>query len=238
MDFFWKTPMFKHLLVASLALIPALASAGATLTAMETRWLQAASPVLAYSQRIKLPIDIVVQPLAGPDDVPLAMGFQEGRCKLVLSMRGNPQAESILDAVPEADRTVLMEAMAAHEVAHCWRYVQGAWHALPHGFMETGQQRAASAELLAESKTLRDNRREEGFADLVALAWTQSHHPQRYAQVYAWLAALREKQPVAGGAHDTRAWVRLARDGGIFKNTATPFEDASGAWRQGLLGEE
>ena len=230
--------MFNHLLVASLALLSAPVNAGAALTAMETRWLQAASPVLAYSQRIKLPIDIVVQPVAGPNDVPLAMGFRDGRCKLVLSMRGNPDAESVLNAVPEADRSVLMEAMAAHEVAHCWRYAQGAWHALPQGFIDTGKKHAANDELVAESTSMRDDRREEGFADLAALAWTQGRHPQRYAQVYAWLAALREKQPVAGGTHDTRAWVRLAHDASIFKNTATPFEGASGAWRQGLLGEQ
>jgi len=53
------------------------ASAGAAqLTETETRWLQAGSPVLAYAkQELKLPIDIVVQPQAGPNDVPLAMGL-------------------------------------------------------------------------------------------------------------------------------------------------------------------
>jgi hypothetical protein len=230
--------MFKHLLIASLALFPAFACAGAALTDMETRWLKAASPVLAYSQRIKLPIDIVVQPVAGPNDVPMAMGFANGRCKLVLSMRGNPEAESVLDAVPEDDRAVLMEAMAAHEVGHCWRYAQGAWHALPNGFVETGGRRAKNPELQDELRTMRDNRREEGFADLVALAWTQRQHPERYAQVYAWLAALRDRQPVAGGSHDTRAYVRLAQDASVFQNTASPFESAGGAWQQGLLREE
>jgi ADP-ribose pyrophosphatase YjhB (NUDIX family) len=230
--------MLKQLLIASFALFPALASAGAQLTDMETRWLKAASPVLAYSQRIKLPIDIIVQPQARPNDVPLAMGFMDGRCKLVLSMRGNPDAEKVLDKVPEAQRGVLMEAMAAHEVGHCWRYAQGAWHALPAGFVETGEETADDPALLVESKAMRENRREEGFSDLVALAWTKRHHPESYSLVYNWLAELRKHQPVAGSGHDTRVWVRLASDGSVFQETASPFEDARSAWRQGLLNDE
>ncbi len=233
--------MFKQKLRVALAVIAASLSVPATaaaLTEMETRWLKAAGPVLAYSQRIKLPIDIIVQPLARANDVPMAIGFQDGRCKLVLSMRGNPDAEKVLDNTPVALRTVLMEAMAAHEIGHCWRYAQGAWHALPHGFVDAGAQDADSAELVAESRQLRENRREEGFADLVALAWTKRHHPASYDQVYAWLAALRAHPPVAGSSHDTRAWVRLARDASIFKQGATPFDDAGAAWSEGLLNAE
>lgn len=229
--------MFKHLLVVSLALIPAFASAGAALTEMETRWLKAAGPVLAYSQRIKLPIDIIVQPVTRPNDVPMAMGFADGRCKLVLSMRGNPEAEKVLDKVPEADRGVMMEAMAAHEVGHCWRYVQGAWHELPAGFVDAAEQHAANLDLQADLKKMRDNRREEGFADLVALAWTKRQHPEHYAKVHAWIEALRNDQPAPGGSHDTRAWVRLAGDASVFRPAATPFDEVSAAWRQGLLGE-
>jgi hypothetical protein len=204
--------MFKRLLIAAIILVPALAHAGARLTAMETRWLKAAGPVLAYAQRLHLPIDIIVQPTARPTDVPLAMGFMDGRCKLVLSMRGNPDAEQVLDKVPQDRHGVLMEAMAAHEVGHCWRYAQGVWHALPAGFTET----AGAPALPPESAALRDNRREEGFADMVALAWTKRFHPDSYGQVYAWLAAVRSEQPAPGGGHDTRTWVRLARDGSVF----------------------
>jgi hypothetical protein len=226
--------MFKSILIASLCLFPAFSHAGAALTDMEMRWLKAAGPVLAYSQRIKLPIDIIVQPVARPNDVPMAMGFADGRCKLVLSMRGNPDAEKVLDQVADADRAVLMEAMAAHEVGHCWRYAQGVWHALPAGFeskAEPGTDDQATIEVLR-------NRREEGFADLVALAWTKRAHPERYNQVYAWLATLRSEQTAPGGSHDTRAWVRLARDGSVFKTAATPFDEASGTWSEGLLSDE
>jgi hypothetical protein len=232
--------MLKQILSVSLCLISACASAEPGLTALETRWLRAAAPVLAYSQGLKLPIDIIVQPHASAGDVPLAMGFDGGRCKLVLSMRGNPDAETILEQVPEAERGLLIEAMTAHEVGHCWRYAQGVWHALPAGFVEVGEEHAENDDqlLLAELKAIRESRREEGYADLVALAWTGRRHPQQYAEVYAWLASVRSSQVVARNAHDTRIWLHLATDAGAFDRSANPFDAVRATWSKGLLSDE
>lgn len=211
----------------------------APLTDVEVRWIKAGAPVIAHARELKLPLDIIVQPQAGPNDVPLAMGFADGRCKLVLSMRGNPQAETILDGVPEPDRGVLIEAMTAHELAHCWRYAQGVWHALPAGFVEVGEEQAASEELLEQARAMRETRREEGYADLAALAWTQARHPASYAQVHRWLAGVRAQQPVAHSAHDTRSWVRLAQNASVFDHNARVaapvFEQVRALWQQGLL---
>jgi hypothetical protein len=234
--------MFKSFF-AALGAACLTGAAGATvaapdLTPLEQRWLGAALPVLAYARSIDLPIDIVVQPKAGPNDVALAMGFAAGRCKLVLSLRGNPAAEKVFDGVPAAGRAQLIEAMAAHEIGHCWRYVQGSWHALPAGFVEVNEERAADPALLEMSKELRETRREEGYADLVALAWIRRSHPADYARIHAWLDKVRSKQPVARGGHDTRAWVRLAHDGARFGAAARPFEDALPLWREGLLHED
>lgn len=225
----------RTLLIASLCLLSQTAT-GAELTAQETRWLTAAAPVLAYSKKLNLPVDIIVQPTARPGAVPLAMGFDGGRCKLVLTLRGNPDAEAVLAGVPEPARRQLIEAMAAHELGHCWRYAQGAWHSLPAGFVETGAETAADASLLIAAKQIRETRREEGYADLVALAWTQYRNPEEYARVYAWLESVRRNPPVPRGGHDTHAWVQLARDGKRFGDAAQPFEDAAPLWREGLLG--
>lgn len=225
--------MFKSLL--SLALLAGSAAQAAELTALEQRWLQAASPVLAYSQSLKLPIDIIVQPQARASDVPLAMGFDGGRCKLVLSLRGNPQAETVLAAVPPERHGELIEAMAAHEVAHCWRHAQGAWNALPAGFAEVGEETAADARLLAASKALRESRREEAYADLAALAWTRQRNPEAYGRVHGWLEAIRTEQTQARGGHDTRVWVALARDASRMGQSGSPFDDVAALWREGLL---
>ncbi|WP_288381789.1 hypothetical protein [uncultured Massilia sp.] len=225
--------MLKPLLLAALCVAPALQAA--ELTALEQRWLKAAGPVLAYSQQLKLPLDITVQPQPRANDVPLAMGFDNGRCKLVMSLRNNPDAETILAGVPEAEQAPLIAAMAAHELAHCWRRAQGAWHALPAGFVEVNEESAADASLLAASKAMRETRREEGFADLAALAWTRHSNPDEYARVYRWLAGVRDKVAVPRSSHDTRAWVKLAGDGARFGRSGAPFEDADSLWRQGLL---
>ena len=230
--------MLKTLFIASLYLFSSPSLASAELTAQEIRWLKAASPVLAYSKRINLPIDVVVQPKAPVGTVPFAMGFVDGRCKLVLSMRGNPDAESVLKNVPESEHRLLIEAMAAHELGHCWRYAQGAWHKLPAGFTEVGDEFAEDQSLLDAAKALRENRREEGYADLVALAWTKQHHPDQYAKVYRWLESVRGHAPQVRTSHDTWAWVRLARDGKVFAATDNPFEDARAAWSRGLLEDE
>ena len=228
--------MFKSLLSCAL-LCSHLAGASAhaaELTALEQRWLQAAAPVLSYSQTLKLPMDIIVQPQARATDVPLAMGFAGGRCKLVLSLRGNPQAEAVFAKVPEGRQGELIEAMAAHEIAHCWRHAQGSWNVLPAGFTEVGEESASDGSLLALSRALRESRREEAYADLAALAWTRHRNPQAYARVHGWLASIRAGQTPRGG-HDTRAWVVLARDGERFGGAAAPFEDAAPLWREGLL---
>jgi len=231
--------MFKPLMVGALAaalFAPALHAA--ELTALEKRWLAAAGPVLAYSRQLKLPLDITVQPKPRPGDVPLAMGFDKGRCKLVMSLRNNPDAETVLAGIPEAQQGALIEAMAAHEIAHCWRYAQGAWHVLPAGFVEVGEERALDPSLLEASKAMRETRREEGFADLAALAWTRRSKPDEYARVYRWLAGVRDKVVVPRSGHDTRAWVRLAGDGATFGKAEAPFDNVSGLWREGLLAAE
>jgi hypothetical protein len=227
--------MFKPCL-ALLFLSAVITAEAAPLTALETRWLTAGAPVLAYAKQQQLPIDIIVQPQAGPNDVPMAMGFDQGRCKLVLSLRGNPDAEAVLAQVPAEQQALLIEVMTAHEVGHCWRYAQGSWHALPAGFVEATKDAADNPSLQALSKELRETRREEGFSDLVALAWTRRQHAADYAAVYTWLAALR--QPMAHGSHNTQAWLALASNTSVFDSEHSPFEQARALWSKGLLLDE
>ena len=222
--------MIKRAFLPLLLLTSGLASA-ADLTEMEIRWLSAGAAVLSYAkQDLKLPIDITVQPQAGPNDVPLALGYDKGRCKLVLSMRGNDNAEDILANVPAAQRPLMIEAMVAHEIGHCWRYAQGVWHALPAGFEARQPPQQGAAE------ELRDTRREEGYADLVALAWIQQQHPEQYASVAAWMRKVREPSP-AIGSHSTLNWLQLASTGAAFTPGLPVFEQANLVWRQGLLQE-
>ena len=226
--------MFKPLCLAALVCFSPLAAAGeAALTALEGQWIAAGMPVVRDARRQALPVDIVVQPGPQPDASPIALAIQDGRCKLVLSMRGNPGAEALMASLPPALFDAAAEAVFAHEIGHCRRYVQGAWNALPAGFAESGDDPADSARLAGLKREMRLTQREEGYADLVGLAWTRRAHPAQYAAILRWLEQARDDGP-SGRHHDTSAWLRLARDPSVFDTAGDVFEQAEAIWERGL----
>src|SRR5205085_3021007 len=106
----------RHALLAFLLAHLCIPAHAGELTELEMRWLKAGWPVVAFAKEQKLPLDIVVQPQAKPGDAPIAMGYVDQRCKLVLSMRGNPDAESTLAQIDPALIGPVVEAMVAHEL--------------------------------------------------------------------------------------------------------------------------
>jgi hypothetical protein len=226
----------KFFFAGALALASA-ACCAANLTETETRWLQGAVPVINYAQQqLKLPLDIVVQPQPAPGLPPLALGFVEGRCKLVLSMRGNPEAEATLERVEPSLRNAALELMAAHEIGHCRRYLDGAWLGVPAGFVAS----AAPASLKPEQRQawldMKATRREEGYGDLVGLAWTRQNHPELYGALRSWLVKERSRELIPGSHHDTLAWVKLAGDGRAFAGPGL-FDGVDSLWKAGLVAE-
>jgi len=227
------------LALATLLLAAHGAPAAADLTETEHRWLAGATPPVAWALRQGMPIDIVVLPQAEPGAAPIAMGYVDGRCKLVFAMRGNPAAEATLAAIPAPLLQATLEAMTAHEIGHCQRHRSGAFDSLPGGLadrpdvIETSQ---PTAELQAMAREMRVARREEAFADLVGLAWTHAHHADQYAQVLSWFDAARADESPRG-FHDTRHWLQLAHGDAAFADTASPFDQAAALWQQGLLDD-
>ena len=225
---------FFALLLASHA-----APAAADLTDTERRWLAGATPPVAWALKQGLPIDIVVLPQAQAGAAPIAMGYDEGRCKLVFAMRGNPAAESTLAQIPAPLRQATLEAMTAHEIGHCQRHRSGTFDSLPSGLTDQPdaiESRQPTAELQAMAREMRITRREEAFADLVGLAWTHAHHADQYAQVLAWFDAARSDE-TPRGFHDTRHWLALAHADDAFAEEASPFDLAAGMWLRGLLDD-
>ena len=215
------------------------AAAAADLTDTERRWLAGATPPVAWALKQGLPIDIVVLPQAQPGAAPIAMGYDEGRCKLVFAMRGNPAAESTLAAIPAPLLQATLEAMAAHEVGHCQRHRSGTFDSLPSGLSDKPdaiESRQPTLELQAIAREMRVTRREEAFADLVGLAWTHAHHADQYAQVLAFFDAARSDE-TPRGFHDTRHWLALAHAADAFAEKAGPFDQAAVMWQRGLLDD-
>ena len=228
--------MWKPLSAFAAALLALPACFASDLTPTEVRWLRGAGPVIAFVRNEKLPLDIVVQPQPTPGAAPLALAFVDGRCKLVLSMRGNAEAQATLERIEPDLLDATLELMAAHELGHCRRYLDGAWYGLPAGFSA-----AVPEELSPDLRTAYANmkavRREEGYGDLVGLAWAQRQHPQQYARLHAWLVAERTRDLLPGSHHDTLAWVRLAQDGGTLAGPSI-FAVAARLWAAGLAVEE
>jgi hypothetical protein len=224
--------------LSALGLLGFVASSlAADLTALEHRWLTGIWPVVVHARELKLPLDIVVQPQPTPGLTPLGMAFVDGRCKLVLSMRGNPKAQAMLDRIEPALLDSTLELMAAHELGHCHRHLQASFDVLPAGFTATQPPPALDPELHAAYLAMKATRREEGFSDLVGLAWTQRHHPALYATLHAWLLGERSRDVIRGSDHDTRAWLRLVGDSALLAD-ASIFDGATAAWELGLDAEE
>lgn len=211
-------------------------AAAADLSPTEQRWLRGSWPVVAYAKAAGMPLDIVVQPQPTPGLAPLALAFIDGRCKLVLSMRGNPEAEATLARIEPELVGPTLELMAAHELGHCRRYLDGAWHGVPAGFAHSGPV-GLSDEQREAWENMSAARREEGYGDLVGLAWTAEHHPQHYARLHAWLLAERSHDLAPGSPHDTLAWVRLAADCDAWAG-ASLFAAPARLWRAGLAAAE
>jgi len=226
----WKS------ILGGMVALASMGSLAAELTETEGRWLQGTWPVVAFAKQAQLPLDIVVQPQPAPGQAPLGLAFVDGRCKLVLSMRGNPEAEAALARIEPALLGPALELMAAHELGHCRRYLDGAWMGMPAGFTAT-EPEGLSAELRGAYLNMKAVRREEGFGDLVGLAWTRQHHPEAYARLYAWLNTERAHDLIPGSHHDTLAWLRLAGDGDLLAGP-TIFTSAMKLWQEGLVAEE
>lgn len=205
------------------------------LTETELTWLEAAVPVLAFAREQRLPLDILVQPQDTPGETPLGMAYVDGRCKLVLSMRGNPEAQATLDRIAPGLRGPVLEAIVAHELGHCWRHVHQTWGALPAGLHDISAFDRVSPAQAALLEDMWRTRREEAYADLVGLAWTLQRHADRFDEVHAWHVRLRAAQDVETGPHDTRAWIALAGERARFGPAASIFEQVEPIWAAGLL---
>ncbi|WAC73334.1 hypothetical protein OU995_00865 [Roseateles sp. SL47] len=208
----------------------------AGLSPLEQRWVNGMGPVIHQARQSGLPLDIAVRAEETPDASPLALGFVNGRCKLVLSLRGNPEGEATLARIPEGLEKPALELMAAHELGHCRRYLDGAWFGLPAGFSASGIPEGLSPELQEAYRSMKSTRREEGYGDLVALAWTRQQHAELYAPLHAWLMSERSRDHIPGDHHDTLAWLRLASNPSAL-GSGSIFEAARPLWEQALQSE-
>ncbi|MEP7297676.1 MAG: hypothetical protein ABI702_15950 [Burkholderiales bacterium] len=207
-------------------------SAAADLTDVEMRWLRGIWPVVVYAKDSGLPLDLVVQPQPAAGEAPFALAFVDGRCKFVLTLRGSDEGRVALDRIPATLRESALELMAAHELGHCRRHLDGAWLQMPTGFKPAQPEDQAPGSGSAE-RDMRGQRREEAYADLVGLAWVRWRHADQYAALQAWLVAERSRDRIEGSPHDTLAWIRHVADPSVPPGS-TIFQTATTLWHAGL----
>lgn len=236
-----RIPLFRNLAALGLGLAACLSTAlpaqAAGLSPLEQRWVTGMTPVILQARQSGLPLDVAVRPEDAPDAAPLALGFLNGRCKLVLSLRGNPEGEATLARIPAGLENAALELMAAHELGHCRRYLDGAWFGLPAGFSGARIPEGLSPDLEQAYLSMKSTRREEGYGDLVALAWTRQQHADLYAPLHAWLVSERTRDYLPGDHHDTLAWLRLASNPAAL-GKGSIFEAALPVWEQALQSDE
>lgn len=225
--------MLRRCLAPLLFCLLSARAPAAELTPLEQRWIHGVWPVVAALREQQWPVDIVVQPQDAPGAAPLALGFVGGRCKLVLTTRGNAEAQATLDRLPDDLRDAALGLMAAHELhGHCRRHLDGAWRQVPAGFEGTPPA-TLDAALAADWRTMRATRLEEGFADLAGLAWARRAHPALYPRLHAWLLAERGHDLIEGSHHDTRAWLQRAAP----PAAEVALADTAALWRAVLESE-
>ena len=208
------------------------AALAADLTPTEQRWLDGATPPLSWALKQGLPIDIVVLPQAQPGAAPIAMGYEDGRCKLVFAMRGNPAAQATLEAIPAPLLQATIEAMTAHEIGHCQRHRSGTFDRLPAGLADEPdaiESRQPTAELQAMAREMRVTRREEAYADLVGLAWTHAHHADQFAPVLAWSNGFAPPSKAAGRCASASQWRVSWKPRGVSSERAASNQASTGA---------
>ena len=227
--------MRQSFLIGVLALLSACMAANANananaagLSADEGRWLRGIEPVLAFARASHLPLRVIVQPQPTPGLTPLGMAFEQGRCTLVLSMRGNPLVEALEQRVEPDLLDATLELMAAHELGHCQRHLQGVFGVGPAGF-EASRPGAPELPMPAPDLDIAAVQREEAYADIVGLAWIRQRHAALYNRLHGWLMADRSADEVRDSEHDTTAWLRLLADGDQLSDPSI-FVQATRIW--------
>jgi len=231
--------MWKFLVLGTLGALGALQAGGAhggSLSALERRWLSDIEPVLAFARATGYPLTVVVQPQPTPGLTPMGMAVEDGRCTLVLSMRGNPKVADLLDRVEPDLMNATLELMAAHELAHCQRHLDGRFASLPANFTAEQLPQNWSSEKPRACHHSSMVWREEGYSDLVGLAWTRLRHPALYARLHAWLVDLRSNDATRHSDHDTTMWLKLVQNGNVLADPAL-FANAEAIWARGLADE-
>lgn len=113
-------------------------------------------------------------------DTPLALGYEDGTCTLVVQVRDNALYKALVLARDGRPKEVKLRAILAHEMGHCFRH-----------YFDNAPAGNADAPAVSARAHLRERHESEVQADRFALAWTAIYRPEEYDDVLAYLRTLR-----------------------------------------------
>lgn len=217
-----QTLLSPVLHMVALLLAVALAGAAQAQTQDTPGWEQVAAEMLQRPEFEALPLQIRSPRGPSHGGSPVEMQIQAGQCQLLLRTRGHAVAELLLAHAAPEDRTLWMQTVIVHEIAHCWRWQDNA----PALHQLAALTSSASTDPRAASQMTRQMQTEESFADVAALAWVSRVAPERLDRMLQAFQRLRGNLRLSNGPHDTRAALaRVQREG--FAPGLTPFQAAA-----------
>ncbi|KAI1698399.1 hypothetical protein Ddc_19123 [Ditylenchus destructor] len=170
-------------LLALPALVPTAMAAG--LTPLEQRWIAGMTPVLKQAKADAVPLDVVVAAAGrarrGAAGAGLSRRSLQAGAEPARQSRGRGHADPAAHrsggrgtGADGRSRTRTLPPLSGRRVVRA----AGGFAAAraPEGLSEDSQRAYLS---------MKSTRREEGYGDLVALAWTARRHPERYARCTA-----------------------------------------------------
>lgn len=128
-------------------------------------------------------------------DNPVAMGYEDGTCTLVVRVRGNSLYQRLILARDGHPRDLKLRAILAHEMGHCFRHFFARGARAAPGSADRVAERAAepapdrTPDAAADRRQRRDS---EDQADLFALAWAAIYNPGEADEVRAYLIEVRK----------------------------------------------
>lgn len=180
-------------------------------------WEQAVTRVLAREEFKHLDIKATKGRSEG-NGYPVNMRVDTKKCILEIDESANSQAAALTARVRPAHQIAFRESLVLREIAHCWRKQDNP---------ERTERLLAVGDVIAQRPDLlpwyiRAGQQEGMFADIAALSWVETAHPDSYTYLLTSYILWREGQILAGHTGIDMAGLQRTRKYGMIYGE-TPF---------------
>jgi hypothetical protein len=116
------------------------------------------------------------------DESPVVTSYLFGTCTLQVQLRANALYPLLMGSHDPYPRGTKLRAILAHEIGHCFQYIEADRTAIVQG-----KKGLSPTDIRSEA----DRHEDEVRADLFALAWAAVYNPKEFDATYGYLRELR-----------------------------------------------